>query len=115
MTVPENQTFEHLARDDLAALGLAFRLPDGTHLQQDIWREIDGLAQRVIDAVSFQEPDIKGPWLRIDKLPTRPNAGGWLSFKATPSPYWIPKLDLPRLRDLEHYLDTVMADQPVQT
>lgn len=113
MTVIENRMLERQARDHLVTLGLAFRLPEGTFLAEDTWLEIHHLAQKVVDAVSFQEPDIKGPWLRIDRLPTPPNEGGWFTYKAAPSPYWITKTDLVMLQELEHRLDALAPPQPV--
>lgn len=102
-------TTEQEARKSLAALGLAFRIEDGQKIDADIWRELDGLARRIIECVTFQEPARTGldyPWLRIDKLRGNANPLGWIvEFKAPELVYWIPKDDLGLLHVLEARLD----------
>lgn len=104
----ETPNTEHQARESLAALGLAFRIEDGQQIDADTWREIDRLAHQVIECVTFTEPESTGVWLRIDTLRATPNAGGYCTPRPAEPMYWIAKPDLPRLRELEDYLDLVL-------
>lgn len=101
------------ARESLAELGLAFRIKDGQQIDADTWRELDRLARRIIECVTFQEPTRTGPvypWLCIDKLRGNPNSSGYVvEFKAPELVYWLPKADFERLRELEYRLDDLAA------
>jgi len=106
-------TTELETRQSLAALGLAFRIEDGQQIDANTWRELDRLAHRIIECVTFQEPPQIGPvypWLCIDKLRGNPNSSGWITeFKAPELAYWIPKADLGLLHELEARLDGLAA------
>jgi hypothetical protein len=99
------------ARASLATLGLDFRIEDedAARIDADTWREITRLTHLAIECVTFTAPEANGHWLRIDTLHTTPNAGGYCTTRAADSVYWIPKADLPRLRELEDYLDLTIA------
>lgn len=105
---------EQQARDSLAVLGLAHRIEDedAAWIDADTWREIARLAHCVIECVTFQEPARSGPvypWLRVGSLRTAWNACGYCTHRPVEPVYWIPKADLPRLRELEDYLDLAVA------
>jgi hypothetical protein len=91
----------------LATLGLAFRIEDeiAAQIEAITWSEITRLANHVIECVTFTKPPTDGRWLRIDKLRTTPDSGSWVRYEAVESVYWIAKTDLPRLLELENYLD----------
>ena len=99
------------ARASLATLGLEFRIEDedAMRIDADTWREIARLTRLAIECLTFTAPEANGHWLRIDTLRTTPNAGGYCTTRAVDPVYWIPKADLPRLRDLEDYLDLAVA------
>lgn len=108
----DTSTIEQQARESLAVLGLAFRINDGQKIDADTWRELDLLAHHVIECVTFREPARTGPiypWLRIDKLGGNPDPVGWIETRATEPVYWISKLHLTRLHELEDLL-TDLAD-----
>jgi hypothetical protein len=99
------------ARASLATLGLDFRIEDedATRIDADTWREIARLTRLAKECVTFTAPEATGRWLRIETLRTTPNAGGYCTTRAADPVYWILKADLPRLRDLEDYLDLAVA------
>lgn len=99
------------ARASLATLGLDFRIKDedAARIDAGTWREITRLTHLAIECVTFTAPEANGHWLRIDTLRTTPNVGGYCTTRAADPVYWILKADLPRLRDLEDYLDLAVA------
>jgi len=95
---------EQQAREYLSALGLIFRI-DGVRFDLRVWAELCRLAHNVIGCVTFSEPIQAGPWLQIEAHCNGPDKGGWITGRqlVTP-PFWIRKVDLPRLQELEDFL-----------
>jgi hypothetical protein len=93
------------AKEQLAFLGLAFRI-DGLELADSIYVEIANTAACLVRHLRYDKPAPDGCAVYIDEMGWAPDLGGWVrGYEKVEKPYWLPKLLLNDLRQLENDLD----------
>jgi hypothetical protein len=93
------------AREQLAVLGLAFRL-DELDLSELAYVQVADKAMALAKHMRYDEPAPKGCSVYIYEMESAPDLAGWIrDCHKVERPYWFPKVLLNDLRDLQLTLD----------
>lgn len=105
VAVKGNQSMRAKAKQQLAILGLAFRL-DELELSESVYAEIAKTAEVLARHVRYLEPMPHGCAVYIHKMDWAPELGSWIhGHNNVERPYWFPKLLIRDLRELQNDLD----------